>query len=56
MVLDVLIRGMSFGGKVNNKIQTRDTMPEIHTTNELYRMAVQDFNERCDEIEKKNLL
>ncbi len=43
---------------MNNKIksiiiETRDTMPEIHTTNELYRMAVQDFNERCDEIEKK---
>lgn len=36
-----------FWGKVNNKIQTRDTMPEIHTTNELYRMAVQDIKDRC---------
>lgn len=36
-----------FWGEVNNKIQTRDTMPEIHTTNELYRMVVQDIKDRC---------
>lgn len=33
-------------------IEKRDTMPEIHTTKELYEMAKKDFNEKCDEIEK----
>ena len=33
-------------------IETRETMPEIHTTRELYEMAKEYFNCKCDEIEK----
>lgn len=33
-------------------IETRETMPEMHTTRELYEMAKEHFNRKCDEIEK----
>lgn len=33
-------------------IETRETMPEMHTTRELYEMAKEHFNRKCDAIEK----
>lgn len=57
-ICNVNVKQIVFIDMENNNIkplifETRDTMPEVYTTNELYQMAVKDFNERCDEIEQK---